>query len=106
MKIIQTSFMLVAFAIACVPPGYSDEKKSRRQPVPEAGFWVTESGPETNGTIVRYYANSTYQVAEKVEPAELSIKKTAVRRQLNKNLKIELEKDSASMSLPKLYEID
>ncbi len=79
-------------------------KRPLQQPYPETGFWVVESKPGKNGTIVRYYANSNHLVSTVDEPANLDISKLSVRRYLNRKLAEALSRDSTKASIQKLYE--
>ena len=81
------------------------DRKSGKQPFPEKGFWVAETSLHSKTTIVRYYANSNHLVSEKIENGVLDVSKLPVRKYLNHQLKIELEKDSSSQTSFKLYEI-
>ncbi|KQS33205.1 hypothetical protein [Dyadobacter sp. Leaf189] len=93
-------------AVISLSYGIPPQTRSWRQPVPEKGFWVTETDPASRITTVRFYAASNYLVSERKENKELDIKKLSVRRYLNNALKEALEKDSLAQSLPKLYEIN
>lgn len=80
--------------------------RSARQPFPEKGFWVAETVPGKNSTIVRYYAHSNHLVSETTEPALLDVRKVSVRKYLNEKLRKELGKDTTGQAAIRLYEID
>jgi hypothetical protein len=80
-------------------------ERSPRQPVAESGFWVTETDSSRRTTTIRFYATSNHLVSERKENRDLDIKRLATRKYLNRLLKNELENDSLTKSLPKLYEI-
>jgi hypothetical protein len=84
--------------------GLSDNRSSR-QPFPERGFWVAETSLHSRTTVVRYYSNSNHLVSEKMEAGALDVSKLSVRKYLNHQLKLELERDSSSQTPIKLYEI-
>jgi hypothetical protein len=102
-KYLTLAAMFLAASLQYAAP---EKHKSARQPYPQAGFWVMETRPGEQSTIVKYYANSNRLVAETVEPSRLDITKLSVRKYLNGRLKAELEKDSTLKSATKLYEIN
>jgi hypothetical protein len=103
----DTGIMLLAVILAIASLKIDNSRqRSSSQPLPERGFWVTETSPEREVTIVRYYATSIDLVSEKTEKGKLNITKRSTRRYLNKKLSEELAKDSLSQSIPKLYEIN
>jgi hypothetical protein len=106
MKILKVSVITATMLAVALPPYFSGQNESRRQPFPEMGFWVTETHPNEQTTVVKYYANSNYFVSQSVETEQLDISKLSVRKYLNKKLREELAKDSTIKTLPKLYEIN
>ena len=104
MNIIHTlSALLLAATISPFILGRNN--KSIWQPVPAKGFWVTESTPDGNATIVRYYAYSNHLITETMEFSALDISRLKVRRSLNRKLRKLMENDSISANIPVLYEI-
>ncbi|MHA4736484.1 hypothetical protein [Dyadobacter sp. MSC1_007] len=103
---INSDFTLAALFLALSLHANAVKKASRsaRQPFPDRGFWVTETGKDRKSTIVKYYANSNRLVSETTEPELLDVRKLSVRKYLNHKLKTELEKDTTQYTNPILYE--
>ena len=106
MKNTKIKLLAALLMVLCISSGFSVQRKSRRQPVAERGFWVTETDPASKTTIIRFYATSNHLVSERKEDKELDVKRLAARKALNSALRKELEKDSLTQSLPKLYEVN
>lgn len=105
---INSDFTLAALFLALSLHANAVKKanKSARQPFPDRGFWVTETREDGKSTMVKYYANSNRLVSEVTEPALLDVRKLSVRKYLNHRLKAELEKDTANLANPTLYELN
>ncbi|KAA0991219.1 hypothetical protein [Dyadobacter aurulentus] len=98
--------LLAAILVASIQVGAAGKQRPFRQPYPEQGFWVVETLPESDSTIVRYYATSIDLVSEQKEKGKLDVSKRSTRKYLNKKLSNELEKGPLGRSIPKLYEIN
>lgn len=91
--------MLLAIVLVIGMQSNSEGKnKSRKQPYPVSGFWITEYVPNEKGTIIRYYDDNINLIFEKTEVCHLDISKRSVRKYLNKNLLVQISRDSGRKS--------